>query len=200
MAVSRLLGAAQQPASGTRNARWWTHLAWNSPMGEAKPLGRVVGKSWKWLSSDDYREVGQYLRMCALLPVCGLLGMSVDDNHELRLQLDFRKLIASVLPAIDDRVWMVCLWVTLRTASSSSAPLPASGVARGSPPSRGTAFVQQTRGRASRSEAALPPESHRHRSSLAACRLSARRAQPWRAAHWIESCRVHRLVRPMLAS
>src|ERR1039458_3452938 len=164
------------------------------------PLERIVAKSWKWLSSDYYREVGQCLRMCALLPVCGLLGMSVDDNHELRLQLDFRKLIASVLPAIGDRVWMVCSRVTLRTASSPYAPLPALGVARGSPPSRGTAFVQQTPSRASRSEAALAPESHRHRSSLAACRLSARRAQPWRAAHWIESYRVHRRVRPMLAS
>ena len=29
----------------------------------AKSLGRVVGKSWKWLSSDYYREVlGLYLK------------------------------------------------------------------------------------------------------------------------------------------
>src|ERR1035437_10210067 len=39
---------------------------------------------------DYSREVGQCLRICALLPVCDLLGMSLDENrasHELRLQL-----------------------------------------------------------------------------------------------------------------
>jgi hypothetical protein len=39
---------------------------------------------------DYSREVGQCLRIYALLPVCDLLGMSLDENrdsHELRLQL-----------------------------------------------------------------------------------------------------------------
>src|ERR1035441_1825545 len=31
------------------------------------PLERIVGKSWKWLSSDYYQEVGECLRMCPLL-------------------------------------------------------------------------------------------------------------------------------------
>jgi hypothetical protein len=54
------------------------------------PLGRKVAKSWKWLSSDYYQEVGECLRMCPLLPVCRLLGISLDENRasqELRLQL-----------------------------------------------------------------------------------------------------------------
>ena len=41
---------------------------------------------------------------------------------------------------------------------------------------------------------------YRHRLSLATCRQSGPRAQPWRAAHWIESYRVHRHARPMLGS
>src|SRR5664279_6513135 len=32
-----------------------------------KSLGRVVAKSWKWLPSDYYQEVGECLRMCPLL-------------------------------------------------------------------------------------------------------------------------------------
>jgi hypothetical protein len=42
------------------------------------------------LRGDYSREVGPCLRICALLPVCDLLGMSLDENrasHELRLQL-----------------------------------------------------------------------------------------------------------------
>src|SRR5664280_3755637 len=46
-----------------------------------KSLGRVVGKSWKWLSSDYYRDVGQRSRMCPLLGNRGNRSLGAPLTH-----------------------------------------------------------------------------------------------------------------------
>src|ERR1019366_10131048 len=45
------------------------------------PLGRLVGKSWKWLSSDYYRGVGQRSRMCPLLGNRGNRSLGAPLTH-----------------------------------------------------------------------------------------------------------------------
>src|ERR1019366_6706701 len=49
--------------------------------GYCNSLVRIVGKSWKWLSSDYYRDVGQRSRMCPLLGNRGNRSLGAPLTH-----------------------------------------------------------------------------------------------------------------------